>query len=320
MTTTADNARGGSVFDLQDRKPSRRQPRGAGWQLVATLAGAALLTTLGPLTSPASAAHTALQRVAANSAHDTLDGKTVVAKCPTNKRLVGTGAEITGGDGQVVIDDLTPNAALTQVMATGHEDHGPGNTTAAGVDKAWHITAYAICARAFPGLVLAKASDPIPANPPNSNSPKSVTARCPANTSLVGTGGDMTGVLGDAGIVEIIPFATSVRVSAVEGHAGTAAAWRLTAYAICAFPPSGLQVVAGPASAFNSISPKAASVLCPGGKLATGAGARIDNGAGNVVLDDLRPGASNVLSTSYEEDHGYVPNWSIRSYAICVTA
>ncbi len=319
-TTTTDETRVGGVLDLHDPQPSRRRAR---WQLVAPLIGVAVLASLGPLAGPASAAHTGLQRVAANSAHDIADGKSAVAKCPTDKRLVGTGAEITGGEGQVVIDDLTPNAALTQVTATGYEDHVPGNTTAGGANKAWHITAYAICARPFPGLVLARASNPIPVNPPNPISPKSVTARCPANTSLVGTGGEMSGALGDAGIVEIVPFATSVQVSAVEGHFGTGANWRLTAYAICAFPPSGLQVVAGPASAFNSLSPKPANVMCPGGKLATGVGARIINGTGHVVLDDLRPApnpANNVLSTGYEEDHGYALNWSIRSFAICVTA
>jgi hypothetical protein len=81
-----------------------------------------------------------LQRVAATSEfHSEGEVKTVSARCPAGKNLLGTGAEITGGGGQVVLDDILPNAALTSVLATGVEDQN-------GFAGDWSVTSYAICA------------------------------------------------------------------------------------------------------------------------------------------------------------------------------
>jgi hypothetical protein len=42
--------------------------------------------------------------------------------CPGEKRMVGAGADIVGGNGEVVLDELTPNPELTTVTAAAFED------------------------------------------------------------------------------------------------------------------------------------------------------------------------------------------------------
>jgi hypothetical protein len=80
-----------------------------------------------------------LQLVSATSLPDSDEIAAVTASCPAAKHLVGTGARVNNGAGQVVIDDLRPNASLTSVTVTGIEDE-------TGWPLDWSLTAYAICA------------------------------------------------------------------------------------------------------------------------------------------------------------------------------
>jgi hypothetical protein len=79
-----------------------------------------------------------LQLVSATSDPDS-DPAGVPASCPPGKNLLGTGAEINGGAGQVVLDDVRPNAQLTTVTATALEDE-------TGTSNVWSVRAHAICA------------------------------------------------------------------------------------------------------------------------------------------------------------------------------
>lgn len=69
------------------------------------------------------------------------DPASVTATCPAGKNLLGTGAEINGGLGQVVLDDVRPNALLTTATVTGLEDEN-------GYAFDWFLRAHAICANA----------------------------------------------------------------------------------------------------------------------------------------------------------------------------
>jgi hypothetical protein len=80
-----------------------------------------------------------LERVVASNAFDSDEIQRVTATCPAGKNLLGTGGLIQGGLGQVVIDDLRPNATLTSVTVTGIEDEN-------GFAGDWTPVAYAICA------------------------------------------------------------------------------------------------------------------------------------------------------------------------------
>jgi hypothetical protein len=81
-----------------------------------------------------------LERVVATSL-STSANKHVTASCDAGKRVVGTGGEIVGGGGQVGIQYMIPNAALTQVHVRGAEDQD-------GTGANWAVRAYALCATA----------------------------------------------------------------------------------------------------------------------------------------------------------------------------
>lgn len=116
------------------------------------------------------------------------------AKCPTGKKLVGFGAEITSGfgpppDGQVIIDDLTPNASLTGVSVTAWED--PDGTSAR-----WGIAAWLRCATPLPGLVRVAST-----TYHGSYWYKQAFAHCPKGKKMLAAGGDLTRGQGEGGDV-----------------------------------------------------------------------------------------------------------------------
>ena len=81
-----------------------------------------------------------LQLVSATSAppDDEIEFATVTVSCPAAKHLLGTGARINGGNNQVVLDDLRPDASLKKVTVSGYEDSD-------GYDQDWTLTAFGIC-------------------------------------------------------------------------------------------------------------------------------------------------------------------------------
>jgi hypothetical protein len=64
----------------------------------------------------------------------------VTAACAPGFKVHGLGGDITGGAGQVTMDDLPRQTSLDSVTVTGVEDE---NGTAAN----WSLRAYAICAQ-----------------------------------------------------------------------------------------------------------------------------------------------------------------------------
>jgi hypothetical protein len=173
-----------------------------------------------------------LELRSATSALDSNNNKTATATCPLGKQVLGTGAQLNASNGQVVLDDVRPDAALTSVTARGLEDQD-------GYSGVWSVTAHAICANRPPGLELVKQSSPL------DSSDKTVTASCPAEKNLVGTGGDINAGGGqvrmrvirvDGGVAQSIPGLTNTQVFGNEGPGGTTGVWSITAYAICADP------------------------------------------------------------------------------------
>jgi hypothetical protein len=94
--------------------------------------------------------------------------------------------------------------------------------------------------------------------------------------------------------------------------------WRVHAYAMCANQPGGLEYVSF-ATGANSDSFKTATATCTGSKRVISAGARIINGDGQVMLDDMAPNGplTSVTATAYEDDTTYSGNWSLSAYAVC---
>jgi hypothetical protein len=173
----------------------------------------------------ASAAVAGLQVVSGESDVATSFNKGTTIGCPAGKQVLGAGGDLTGGASQVMMDDITPNAALTQVTVFGAED-------GSGFAGNWTVTAFAICATPVPGLQRVAATSP------TNSSNKGVTASCPVGKRVLGAGGDITGGAGQVLMHEIRPNSalTSVTVHAFEDENGTTANWTLRAYAICANP------------------------------------------------------------------------------------
>jgi hypothetical protein len=116
------------------------------------------------------------------------------ARCDTGKKLVGFGAEITDGpgknpDGEVIIDDITPNSSLTGVAVTAFED---GN----GTNANWGLTVWFRCANAgaLPGIQRVSTTQ---LN--ESFSWESAVATCPTGKRVLAAGGDLTGPGGVGG-------------------------------------------------------------------------------------------------------------------------
>lgn len=235
--------------------------------------------------------------------------KSVTATCPAGKRVLGTGADTVAGNGQVVLDDIAPNAALTAVTAYGAED---GN----GYSGSWSIRAYAVCATAPGGLQRVATTSA-------SNSAgigKTQSAPCPAGKDLLGVGGALNGGAGQVVLDELNPAAdlASVDVHASEDEDGQAASWSLTAYAICA---NGSQRTTAPLA--NPPEPGGGlSSECPPNTSATGGGGEITGGFGQVTFDNLTPEDSvppSFSASAAEDGTGTGAQWSLLAYSICTT-
>jgi hypothetical protein len=283
------------------------------------LAAAVVIGLVGSLTiiaTPAAAAVPGLIRVSATTSSTSQDAKDVAVSCPAGKQLVGTGARIDGGLGEVVLTALQPNGsptvAPTSVLAIAREaDPISGN---------WSLTVYGICANPLPGLVRISATS----SASQSEDLKSVGARCPAGKALVGTGFQIAGGHGQVTVVFVLPYGPNPSDPMVGVFAAEVDLyydnWRLTAYAICAIPPAGLRVYEA-RSANNSADSKTVVAHCPPlmGLLGTG----LDSwGSYQKVLDDVAPNGgpttapTSVSVTQYEEDATAEP-WTIVAYAIC---
>ncbi|MFV2018471.1 hypothetical protein [Micromonospora sp. LOL_023] len=174
--------------------------------------------------------------------------------------------------------------------------------------------AVAAPASAVPGLVFVSgvsASD--------STSGKEALAVCPAGTRILGGGGFINGGGRQVGFTRLQALGSSDRFAAGAAENGAyAGSWRVHAYGICGQAPAGLEYISFQ-TASNSNNYKTATASCPAGKQLISVGARTTNGAGNAVLDDLRPSTTltSATVTGYEDEAGFAGSWSLWSYGVC---
>ena len=81
-----------------------------------------------------------LQLVSSTSPPDSEEIADATVSCPAGKHLYGVGGRVTGA-GHVMLDDIRPNDALTNVVVTGIEADE-------GYAPNWTATAYGICVSA----------------------------------------------------------------------------------------------------------------------------------------------------------------------------
>jgi hypothetical protein len=267
--------------------------------------GSALALLLGGLQTGASAAVSAWEHV--NAFAGSSANKSVSVSCPAGKRALSPGVFLDlGGTNQVILDDLRPSADLTSVTAQGLEDE-------TGTTANWFLSTSAKCAVPPPGLQRVSATSAL------NSSNKSVTVNCPAGKRVLGVGADINAGNGQVLFDDIRPNAalTAVTVQALEDETGQSGPWSVTAYAVCADPIAGLERVAT-TSALDSGANKPVITSCPSGKLATGVGADINAGSGQVLFNVFDVSSSgSVLVQGTEDETGFSGPWSVTAYAIC---
>ena len=254
----------------------------------------------------ANASPSGLQRVSASSLNDSFVAKDRFVACPTGKKLLGGGARVLPGNGQVTIDGITLDSPLSGSRARAFED-------ADGTSLRWAVESFAMCADPLPGLVQVDATSP------DNSFDKAIKAQCPAGKQLVGAGVETNGGNGRVAIDDLIPSIVNgtVNVFGIEIGNGTTDNWRITAHAICADPIPGLelrQLQSGPLSSNQGVV-----LSCSAGKHVLGLGGEITSGLGEVVMDDMTPNATltGVSIGAREVQGGTTSAWKIRGYAIC---
>jgi hypothetical protein len=253
--------------------------------------------------------------VEATSVTDSATSKSAAATCPAGTVIYGGGGHLYNvPDGnQVRLSGLRPLVSLiglTGFRASATEDDS-------GYNKAWSVTAYAICGPALPGWQVVWSISPTTSNPSNS-----ATVHCPGAKKAISAGAEVSNGGRDVVLQLIVPDASLdwAVAAAYEDETGTNASWEVTAYAVCANEPFGLQRVTG-VQDYEDVH--VASAQCPAGFELTGLGGYAVGDAtsfGQVYLSslypvDAAPWEAVILGT--EDQTGFGGDWMVVSYAIC---
>ena len=115
---------------------------------------------------------------------------------------------------------------------------------------------------------------------------------------------------------------TAAVVTAREDQNGFAGNWTVSAYAVCAVAPQGLQRV----SAAGQVSAGGPDIVanCPAGKGLLGVGGEASGGSGQVSIETYAlPGTGEPtrgVARGFEDQDGYAPAWTLTAYAICANS
>ncbi|MFI5928290.1 hypothetical protein ACIA3K_20325 [Micromonospora sp. NPDC051543] len=153
-----------------------------------------------------------------------------------------------------------------------------------------------------------------------SSADKSALASCPAGKVVTGGGGFLTAgssADGRVGLDRLEPLAngTGFFVTMREaGPANFAGDWGLQAVAQCATTPAGYQVVA----TTGAVGTEYVTASC-GTKKVIGMGGRVNNGQGDVVLDQVVPSfdLTSVTVRAVAVQGTSPAGWSATSIAVC---
>lgn len=238
-----------------------------------------------------------------NAGGDRTESET--AECPTGAVVIGTGWSATG---RTVVNEAVPDSSTGTVRVQAFEQ-ADGATF-----PNWAVTAKAICATGITGVEVVN-------NGPStfsSDSSRSDFAECPFGKEVVGVGFDIgiSASEGEVHLTSIVPTSNRVTVTAHEDDNGTAQSWGVTAYAVCATEPFGLEIVTSPspATGFDATT-------CPSGKTAIGGGGVVDGAEDDVNLNGVKIGSyagQEFATVSAQEDRdGTISSWETAATVIC---
>ena len=253
-----------------------------------------------------------LQRVAVTGPSDSTSSKLATADCPVGKSVIGVYGTINSPNGQVVLDSLFPNIAMTSANIAAAED-GTGNSAN------WSLTAYAVCA---------STTELVTVTPPGrgTSGGAGFQGTCPAGKLPAGVGGDITGGFGRMGIQALRPGFSSAnewRTSTMSDPSATIENWLLAAQGVCTTAIAGQEVV-GVESLADSTAEKSVTAACPAGKRVIGGGGAIGTSdfAVQRILTGVTPNSTltTVTATGHEDEAGYSQDWTVVAYAVCAAA
>jgi len=165
--------------------------------------------------------HEIVQASSAEPAGSTFASAT--ATCPAGKKVIGAGGG-SAGKPSYVLDtiDITSDLNSVYVETIAAESPTPGTAPLA--------QAYAICVNPVSGQQLVRASSGY------TSTDKSLSVSCPSGKRLHGTGGGLTGALGQAHLDMLAPTGTGTsRIEAREDATGYSGTWKVDVYAVCAY-------------------------------------------------------------------------------------
>jgi hypothetical protein len=146
------------------------------------------------------------------------------ASCPVGKKVIGSGAESSGGF-HYMLTGMFPNSTMSTVEATAMRDE----TNPTG---AWGVRAYAICINPLPGQVWTYGVSG------NNSADKGLSITCPAGTFVHGTGAEIQSSYGQVSLDRVglngISATGGVDAYATEDDTGTPISWGIVVAAICA--------------------------------------------------------------------------------------
>lgn len=282
------------MIDTSRRRTTR-------WTALAGVTLGSLLTMGASTAAPAGAQSATVQglvKVQSQGVSSPDPYKTEFATCPAGKKVVGGGGwTMTTNSADEESVTLTRLEPRDDVDGTGADGYiAAAAETAPGVIGDWWVQAYAVCADAS-SLVGWDINAGFSATA--SNPKQELSVGCDnSGQKVLGTGARIG--ISSAGQGEVVLqqaaalFAgTRARAQAQEDSNGYAGQWWLGAYAICAYPPSGYEVVTGGSSEQLSETFKDAQATCSLGKRLLSAGAFVTNTAPpNVSLQQVYPTSS----------------------------
>jgi len=271
----------------------------------AAVLGLVAVLAVGPAV-PASADPPGLVIEGETTISDSSD-KSIKANCPGGTVVTGGGGYLTTSQAAepfVALDRLEPAGDGTGFTATMRE--------VAVYPGTWRHTALAVCAPEPPGWAVLSNT--------GANQQQYVTTpTCGTGRNVIGIGGRINGGSGEVILEDLTPSfdleTVTVRGVAIPG--GDDDSWTVTAYAVCANTPPGLERIAFPVPQ-DSSAEKTAVKSCPAGKALYGAGAAVNNGDGNVLLNGVNIAPlDTVRAWAHEITGGYGSNWNLTAYGIC---
>lgn len=238
--------------------------------------------------------------------------ETVTAECPANAALIGAGWSV---NARVIADEVVPDVVAGTVRVEGRiPDGGPAFAN-------WSVTAKAICATGVTNVVRAQGPSGY-----DSSSPKNAVATCPFGKKVVGIGYQIgTFAPGQVHVTSVVPTADTVTVTAYEDDNGAVDAagnnvdWDVTAYAVCATEPFGLERVASPSPAQGTDH-----TTCPTGKKVLGSAGSLNSAQRDVSISSTQistyAGFEIASANGVEDRSGANAAWSMSTTAICAFA